>query len=462
MDLAFANGRLVTPGGVFTGSIGVRDGRIAAISEQPPQAAETIDVSGLYVLPGLIDAHTHFRDPGHPDKEDFDTGTAAAAAGGITTIFEMPPAHVGIATVDLLVERAQTVQPRARVDFGLFAGASHQNLDEIAGLARAGAIGFKTYLIKPYPGRDVNFSRLWVENDAQLFDAFQAVGATGLTAAAHCENQVLIEHATARLRAEGRHDPLALFDSRPPVTEVEAVSRAILIAREAGARLHVVHLTTAEGLAAIERARAGGQVVTTEVTPPHLFFTRDDVETQGPYGLHIPPLRQRADVEALWDGLARRTVDFVTTDHATYTDPADKEIGWQDPWQVKCGDALIESMVPLLLTEVNAGRFQLTDLARYCSEAPARIYGVYPRKGALQVGSDADLTVVDLDREFRIDASRFYSKGGPLARPFHGWRCKGQPVMTVVRGRVVMREGRVVGDKGWGAWVKPLETAGSW
>jgi dihydroorotase (multifunctional complex type) len=281
------------------------------------------------------------------------------------------------------------------------------------------------------------------------------VAATGLVAAAHCENQVLIDHATARLAAAGRRDLQAHAESRPPLTEVEAVSRAVLIARQAAARLHVVHLTTAEGLAAIARARAAGQVVTTEVSPPHLFFTREEVESQGPYGLHIPPLREASDTEALWDGLRRRTVDYVATDHAPFVDPADKEIGWQDPWQVKCGDALLESAVPLLLTEVNAGRFPLTHLAHIYSEAPARIFGLYPRKGAIAVGADADLTVVDLERELTIDAPRFYSRGGPLARPFHGRRCKGAPVMTIVRGRIVMRDGQVVGEPGWGAWVKP-------
>jgi allantoinase len=455
MDVTFANGRLVTPGGIVEASVGVRNGRIAAIAESPPSASETIDLGGTYVLPGLIDAHVHFRDPAYPEWEDFDTGTAAAAAGGVTTVFEMPNAQVGIATADLLVERAETVQPRARVDFGLFGGASHHNLDEIPAMASAGAIGFKTYLIRPYPGRDENFSRCWVENDAQLFQAFEAVAATGRVAAAHCENQSLIDHATARLRAAGRQDLLALFDSRLPVTEVEAVSRAVLIARETGARLHIVHLTTGEALSVVARARAAGQVLTAEATPPHLYFTREVVQTQGPYGLHIPPLRQQADVDALWEGLRRGSVDYIATDHAAFSDPADKEVGWQDPWQVKCGDALIESMLPLLLTDVNAGRFGLGEVARWCSEAPAHIFGLYPRKGALQLGSDADLTVVDLEAEYRIDKSRYYSRGGPLAHPFDGWKCKGKPVMTVVRGRVVMRDGVVVGDPGWGTWVKP-------
>jgi dihydroorotase (multifunctional complex type) len=312
-------------------------------------------------------------------------------------------------------------------------------------------------LIRPYPGRDVNFSRLWVDNDAHLLEAFEAVAATGLPAAAHCENQSLIEQATARLKAAGRHDPLAHLESRPPVAEVEAVSRAVLIAREAGARLHIVHLTTAEALGVVERARAAGQRISVEVTPPHLFFTRKHTEEQGPYGLHVPPLRQPADVEALWDGVVRGAVDLVGTDHAAFADPADKEIGWEDPWQVKCGDALIESMIPLMLTEVNKGRITLADLVRVCSEGPARTFGLYPRKGALQVGADADLTIVDLAQEYRLDASRYYSKGGPLARPFDGRPCKGRPVMTVVRGKVVMRDGEVIGPPGWGKWLRPVE-----
>src|SRR5262249_28164168 len=322
-----------------------------------------------------------------------------------------------------------------------------------------GAIAFKSYLIRPYPGRDVEFAPACVDSDAHLLQAFEAVARTGRVAAAHCENQVLIDHATERLHAAGRHDLMAHLESRPPITEVSAVSPALPIAPEARARLHVVHLTTAEGLAAVERARASGQAVTTEASPPHLFFSREDVEAQGPYGLHIPPLRERDDAAALWSGLERGTVDFVATDHAPFVDPANKEIGWKDPWQVACGDALLESAVPVLLTEVNAGRLSLTHLARIYSEAPARTYGLYPRKGTIRVGADADFTVIDLDRETTIDTARYYSRGGPLARPFHGRRCKGAPVMPIVRGRVVMREGQVVGEPGWGVWLKPLASS---
>ena len=265
-------------------------------------------------------------------------------------------------------------------------------------MAQAGAIAFKTYFIQPYDTRSVNFSNMWVENDAQLMDTWEHVAKTGLVGSAHCENQVLIDRLAAQLQAEGKNDPQSVNSSRPPIVEIEAISRAIMIARAAGSRLHIVHLTTAGALQAVARAKSEGQDVTCEVTPPHLFFTSDVIAKDGPYALHVPPLREASDVEALWNGLHDRSADYIATDHAAFNDPSVKEIGWTNAWQVKCGDALIESMLPLLLTEVNAGRFTLLDLAEWCSAAPARIHRLYPRKGVLQVGSDADLTVVDLDQ----------------------------------------------------------------
>lgn len=377
-------------------------------------------------------------------------------AGGVTTVFEMPLSVPCVSSAEILERRKVLVQRKAVVDFGLYGGAGMHNVGEVAGLAAAGAVGFKTYMHGPPEGREVEYEGAYVTDDGSLFEVLGAVASTGLTSSIHAENNAVIGFLTRRLKSLGRRDAMAHAESRPNFVEAEAVSKVIILGEAAGARVHVAHLTTCEGLRLVEQAKAEGKRVTAETCPQYLTLTAEAVKRLGPYAKMNPPLRSERDVGELWRGLNSGAVDMVVSDHAPYS-KEDKEAGWDDIWQAQSGSPTIETMLPLLLNAVNEGRLSLERLTRVTSEGAARIFGLYPRKGAIQVGSDADIVVVDLNRTVRINKRRMYSRARDLTL-YDGWKVKGWPVMTIVRGEVVMRDGEVVGKPGYGEFISPLKT----
>lgn len=456
IDLTIKNGKIATSHGIFEAGIGVDKGEIVAIAKEAnlPKADKTIDVAGNLILPGVMDAHTHFREPGKSEREDFESGTKAAAAGGVTTVFEMPLSFPCVSSAEILEKRRNLVKKRAVVDFGLYGGAGMHNIGKIPGLAAAGAIGFKTFLHAPPEGRDIEFEGSYATDDGSLLQILETVAKTRLTSSIHAENNAIINFLSQRLKSLGRKDSMAHPESRPNFVEAETVSKIIILARVAGAHLHVAHLSTREGLHFVEQAKASGQNVTTETCPHYLTLTADDMKKLGPRGKINPPLRSKADVEELWRGLNSGAVDIIASDHAPYT-KEEKEPGWEDIWKSQSGSPTIETMLPLLLNGVNEGKISLKTLVRVTSERTAQIFGVYPKKGAIQTGADADLVIVDLDRRVKIDKEKMYSKARDLT-PYDGWKVKGWPIMTIVRGEVVMKDGDVVGKPGYGEFVSPL------
>jgi len=247
-DLVVTNARVYTPHGSFRGGVAISDGVIIAVGDDSvlPQGRETIDAQGKALLPGLIDAHVHVRAPGREDREDFYTGTCAAAAGGFTTILEMPVSTPGVSTAEILLRRAEFASRDAVVDFGLYGGGGESNIDHIAEMAEAGAVGFKTFMHGPPRGREADYDGVHVLDDGALLDVFRAVARTGLLACVHAENDALVKRAITSLRAAGRTDPFAHGLSRPPIAELEAASRVILLAKEAGCRVSICHVSLPE------------------------------------------------------------------------------------------------------------------------------------------------------------------------------------------------------------------------
>ncbi|MCK8785915.1 allantoinase AllB [Roseomonas sp. NAR14] len=439
-DLVIANGRVATEDAVFPASVAIRDGAIMAVGDHGamPPAREVLDAAGLHVLPGAIDVHVHFRDPGYTHKEDWDTGTAAAAMGGVTTVFEMPNVIPPTSTPEGLRAK-QAAAAKARVDFGLYGLLGEENLEHVEALVAGGVNAFKLYMGN-------TFGDLPSPSTGAMLEAFEIVARHGLRISLHAETASIMARRTQRLRDAGKDTPLDHLRSRPAVVATEAVSRACVLAEWTGARIHVLHISSGDELRPLREARARGVDVTGETCPHYLLFDERAYDEIGPVIRVNPPVREKPHQEALWRGLADGVIDMIATDHAPH---APEEKTRNTIWQVDCGFPGVETQMPLMLTQVARGRLSLTDYVRLSAGAPARAFGLFPRKGALIPGADADIAVVDLAREERIAAGALHSRA--KVTPFEGMGVRGVPVHTLVRGRFVMRDRALVpGTEGWG------------
>jgi dihydroorotase len=430
VDLVINGGTIVSPDAEYRASIAVKDGLIHAIGapEAMPKAKQTLDATGLHILPGAIDVHVHFRDPGYPDKEDFASGTAAAAFGGVTTVFDMPNTLPTIGTAEALAAKHQIAGAKAYVDYGLYAVLGEDSIEHVPALIDGGIIGFKLYMGN-------TFGRIPSPSTGAMLEAFETVAPTGKRISLHAETNSIMERRESRLRASGRTEPIAHLAARPAVVAVEAVARAAILAEWTGARIHVLHISSAAELRPLAEAKARGVEITGETCPHYLLLSEADYDKFGGIVRVNPPVREAPNRQPLWDALMDGTVDIIATDHAPHT-PEEKTRN--DIWTVDCGFPGVETQMPLMLTEVNSGRATLQDYVRWSAEAPAKIWGLYPRKGTLTVGSDADIAIVDLKRTWTIDDALIQSRS--KISPWHGRQATALPIHTIVRGRFVMKD----------------------
>jgi dihydroorotase (multifunctional complex type) len=449
IDLVITNGKIVTPQSIFSAGIGINEGKIVAIcgDRHLPKADQVLDVHGNFILPGFIDSHTHIET--YP--EDFESGTKSAAAGGITTIFEMPFTREGaVSSAKKLHERRKRLERKAVVDFALYGGAGIHNLDTVLDLAGAGAIAFKTFLNAIYG--DI-LEGVFVTDDGELLKMFQAVAQTNLPSCIHAENDEVIQMLGEKIKRSGRKDPIIHAESRPGYTENLAISTVSILSRIAGVHAHICHMSTKEGVQIVRRAKAIGQRITSETTPHHLLLTAKNMKEFGPYAKVNPPLRSKPDLEELWRGLDDGTVDIITTDHSPHP-KEEKDRGWSNIWDAPPGAPGFETTLQLLLTKVNEGKISLGKLVEKTSENVAKTFGIFPKKGVIQVGSDADLTIVNMKKESKINSEKMYTKAKDVTL-FDGWKVKGLPETTIVEGKIVMKDGIVIGRPGDGSFISP-------
>ena len=451
-DLVIRGGEAILPTGRAVADIAVTNGAITAIGSDVPDAAEVIDAHGLVILPGVVDAHVHFNEPGRADWEGWDAGTRGAAAGGVTTVLEMPlNAHPPTITARDFDAKQAVAARKALVDFGLWGGLVDDNLAELAGLAARGVVGFKAFM-----------SESGVDDFRRVTDGVLAAGLKvaarlggGVVVGVHAESHEMVERLGAEIRAQRQVDRLAWCRSRPAAAEVEAIRRLVSCVRGAGpgARAHVVHVSSAEGLAEVHAARERGLSVTAETCPHYLAFTEADFERLGPALKCAPPIRDAASRDRLWAALLAGQVDLIGSDHSPCP-AADKQKGEHDVWQAWGGVAGIQATLPVLLTEgVHARGLSLERVADLTATAPARLFGLHPRKGAIAVGGDADFALVDPLRSWTLGPEQLHTRGG--ISPYLGRTFRGAVVRTVVRGRTVFADGEVVGTPGWGTLIRP-------
>jgi dihydroorotase len=459
-DTVIEHGMLVTPDATFKANLYIKDGKIAALSDQPLSGAarKRIDAAGKYVLPGLIDIHVHSRDPGPTYKEDFFTSTQAAAAGGITTIFDMPNTTPPTRDVASFHNQVANLTRKAHVDFGLWGIClGHLNNKDLPALADAGVIGFKYFwgyaINKKTFQLSYNYKAGTTDviapfSDGEVYEIFQTVAKTGKVLAVHAEDSSLILKLTEQVRKAGGSDYEALLRGRPNLAEAVAVQTGLSFSKASGANLHILHVTTAEAVDAIARAKAAGVPVSAETCPHYLFLSNEDYPKVGPVMKIYPPVKYKKDQERLWQGISDGTITIISSDHAPHT-PAEKS---GDLWSIPAGMPGTETMAPLMLNAVNEGRLTLQKLTALMSENPAKRFGIYPQKGSLDIGTDADITIVDMNKESVIRAVNLHSKSKVTA--YDGWHVKGIPVETIVRGETVMKNGTIV-HKPFGHVVRP-------
>jgi allantoinase len=436
-DLIVREGTLVTAGGPQEADLAVESGKIAAIGPGLEDAArEEIDAAGLHVLPGAIDAHVHFNEPGRTDWEGFATGTQALAAGGVSAYVEMPlNAHPPTCDAESFDEKLAAAERSSLVDFGLWGGLVPGNVERLDELAERGVTGFKAFM------SNSGIDDFEAADDLTLFEGMQRAAALGLPVLVHAENNQLTGLLARRAVAEGRVTVRDYLDSRPVVAELEAIGRAILFAEETGCSLHIVHVSTGRGVALVAAARARGVGVTGETCAHYLILTDEDAEELGAVAKCAPPLRPRRDLEELWEQLFEGNVEFVTSDHS----PAPPEIKVGDDFFKVWGGIIgCQSLLNVMLDEGHHERgLPLERVASLTSGNAAGRFG-FPQKGRLEVGADADLALVDLDSSFTLETENLLYRH--KMSPYVGRTFRGSVVRTVVRGTTVFRDGRLVSE----------------
>lgn len=442
-DLVIKNGWVVTPEATFKGGVAITDEKFVAIGTDDtlPQGKEEIDVKGRHILPGLIDGHVHFREPGLGYKEDFTTGSTAAVCGGITMVMDMPNVNPPTADAEKVKEKIKFAEGKFLSDYAFFGVVVQTNAGQILPMKEAGVIGYKIFF-----GETIG--NLPFPDDGMCLEVFDLIAKSQLPVGIHAENRQIMAYYTNKLKAEGKNDPVYWEASRPDICESESVHHAIFFAETFKTKLHVYHMSSKQAAWLVRDAKARGLRVTAETGPHYLLREPKDMAQVGPLLKMNPPVRTKDHAEILWDGLLKGYVDSIATDHSPHTleeKGCDIKGKLTKPaiWDCISGFCGVETGVPLMLTEINKGRMTLNHYVKVASENPAKVWQIYPRKGAIRLGSDGDATVVDMDKEGAIDVNKLHSKNKPS--PWHGWRVKGMPVYTIVRGHVQMREGEPVG-----------------
>jgi allantoinase len=448
-DLIIRNGSVVTEAGVGVADVAVEGGAVVAVEpELGGVAREEIDARGLHVFPGVIDAHVHFNEPGRTDWEGWASGTRALAAGGGTCACEMPlNAHPPTLDGPSFDAKLAAAEASAVTDFALWGGLVPGHCARLAELAERGVIGFKAFMSQSgtddFPAAD----------DLTLCEGMRTAAELGLIVAVHAESEALTNRLAARAVAEGRLGVRDYLASRPVVAEVEAIQRAVLFAEETGCALHVVHVSSGRGVAAIAAAKARGVDVSCETCPHYLTFTEEDVERLGAVAKCAPPLRAAAEREALWRALLAGDVPMVASDHSP-APPSMKQ--GDDFFRIWGGIAGCQSLLGVLLSEGYHRRgLPLRTIAAVTAGFVARRFRL-PGKGRIAVGVDADLALVALDDEDELTADDLLYRH--QQSPFVGMRLIGRAVRTVRRGTTVAIGRRIVAVGG-GRLVRPEPSA---
>lgn len=455
-DVIVKNARIPQGDDTILTHILVKDEKIAGFltNLEGIEYDKEINAEGHLTIPGCFDSHTHFMDPGFTHRENFLTGTSSAAAGGLTTIMDMPCcSKPSVRGVEELESKLNAIKDKAIIDYAMWGGVTGEDIragkkEIIKEQADYGVCAYKVYMTPSVP----TYERV---TDPEMLEAFRWVAETGLPVGIHAENYAMCDYYVNKFQKEGRLDGPAWAEARLELAEKAAIQLGISFAEETGARLHIVHMSTGIGAKLVGEAKKKGLDVTSETCPHYLTLNYQDAMTEHrQYAKIAPPLRTKRDNEELWEGLQNGSVDFMGTDHAPYEIATEKEAEGVNIWTAFPGIPGVETLVPIIVSEgYNKGRLTLSKMVEVLSTNAAKQYGLYPKKGAIHIGSDADFTIIDLEKEWTIDQKKTHSMA--KYNPLHGIKLKGKPVKTVVRGTLVYDdEIGIVGKEGFGQFVR--------
>jgi len=442
VDLLLSNAKAYKNKKIVDCSLAIKDGKIFKIGKEAnmPKAQTKIDLKNLLVLPGLIDAHVHLRDEGKAYKEDFYSGTAAAAAGGITTVLDMPNNDPVTMSAETLRNRMEKAKKKILVNVGFYSEFP-RNMKEIEEIVEEGAVAFKLFMAEQVGG-------LNIDDDSALLEAFEILSRLKVPVAVHAEDKSMLKKAEEELKRTSRNDIEAFLKVHTESAEVKAIKRLLSIAEQTRVHTHFCHISTENGLKAIIDRKKSGMPVTCEATPHHLLLSVYDLRKIGTIALTMPPVREKRHTACLLEGVKNGWIDVLASDHAPHTLDEKKA---KVVWDVEVGIPSLETTLPLLLTEAKRGRLSIGDAVRLMAERPTEIFKL-KGMGCLKDGNNADLTIVDLNRKYNVDASRFHSKA--KYSPFDGWMVEGKPVKTFVNGQLIMDEGEIVAKTGSGEIIR--------
>ena len=398
-------------------NIGINNEKIQFISHNNEKSDLVIDASDKLVIPGAIDPHAHVYDPEYKYREDFFTGSKSAAAGGITTFFDMPLSSPVI-TKKQIMKKIQEGEKESIIDFGIHSGMITNQIERIPKIKNLGINSFKSFTCPPYE----------VKSD-QIYQIGKKINNQNGVYILHSENGNLINFFEKNKEPE----VMVRNKSRPGFIEEMAIEKVGKIAREIGFNYHIAHLSSKKGMKALKELKKEANI-TAETTPQFLTFTKKDVEEKGPYLTMNPPIKSKTDQKALWDGLNNGTIDMIATDHAPGT-KKEKDVGWKDIWKAWGGVPGLQEMLPIILNGINEDKLEIENLINVTSKNAAKLFGLYPEKGSLLPGTDADLAIIDMDKSHKIKNEDTHYKVGWT--PYRGLEIQGKVEKTLVRGKLV-------------------------
>ena len=440
VDLIIKNAKIFLKQQIHEGGIAIEKGKIIIITKDSklPPGETILDVKGQLIIPGAIDIHAHLRDLEYAEKEDFYTGTCAAANGGFTTVIDMPNTSPPTISAELLKQKMATAQKRVIINTGFYAGIP-DSVEEIDSFKKAGQFGFKLYLTN-------YLSQFDIDDPNSLKDLFYNIKKLDFPVLIHAERKKDIEELVNQKETDNLSPEELYLASHSADVEKKAIQYILNLNAEIGAQIHFCHVSTALGLNLLQKKKEE-QGITAEVTPHHLFLTMKDLETWGAFAKMLPPLRTPNDLSALWKGLNEGVIDIIATDHAPHM-LAEKTCEFS---AAANGIPGFETTLPLLFTAMHEKRISLPRLVQTISETPAKFLHL-SKKGKIEIGYDADLTLIDLHKENKIKADQFLSKA--KFSPFEGQEVKGIPTGTIVNGQIVMQEGQIMVQEGSGKIIK--------